>query len=87
MCITIQIRGKQATDAGLPQTSARNAALAFAWISFTCVALTCFVLMADLFVQRKVQPIALKTALVDFKTPSDRSSPPASEDIALAKAV
>lgn len=48
MCITIQIRGKQATDAGLPGKSARQAALAFAWLSFTSVLLNCTAILTDL---------------------------------------
>ena len=48
MCITIQIRGKQASDAGLPGASARNAVLAFAWLGFTSILLNCVCILTDM---------------------------------------
>jgi hypothetical protein len=48
MCITIQIRGNQASDSGVPAQGARNSALAFAWLGTALTVLTAAVILLDL---------------------------------------
>lgn len=48
MCITITIRGGQASDAGVPAEAARTTALAFAWLGTALTVLTATVLLLDL---------------------------------------
>lgn len=60
MCITIQIRGDQASDAGVPNEGARTSALAFAWLGLTLTTLTTAVILLELFRQRR-QAVALET--------------------------
>ena len=48
MALTITARGGQATDAGLPQQSARTAAIGLAWTSTAVTALICVAVFTDL---------------------------------------
>jgi hypothetical protein len=60
MCITIQIRGGQASDAGVPNDGARTSALAFAWLGCALTTLTTIVILLELFRQRR-QAVPLDT--------------------------
>ena len=48
MCITITIRGGQASDAGLPGGSARTSALAFSWLGTALTTVTGSIILLDL---------------------------------------
>ena len=48
MCITITIRGGQASDAGVPGQGARTSALAFAWLGTALTVVTAVVILLDL---------------------------------------
>ncbi|KAL4523334.1 hypothetical protein Ndes2437B_g00455 [Nannochloris sp. 'desiccata'] len=57
MCITITIRGGQASDAGVPAEAARTTALAFAWLGTALTVLTATVLLLDLLRQRREEAL------------------------------
>lgn len=52
MCLTIQIRGNQATDAGYPGTNARRGAYAMAWMAMSCSILMAVVTMVLIWKNR-----------------------------------
>ncbi|KAI8107881.1 hypothetical protein M9435_002908 [Picochlorum sp. BPE23] len=63
MSLTIQLRGNQATDAGFPGTSARNAAYAMAWMSMSCSLLMACVTMWIMWKNRPKKKKKGKTAV------------------------
>ena len=53
MSTTITIRGNQATDAGVPNTSARTAAMAFGWLGVALSFIVCLLVLIDVYAKKK----------------------------------
>ena len=73
MSLTIQLRGNQATDAGFPGTSARNAAYAMAWMSMSCSLLMACVTMWIMWKNRPKKKKKGKTAVPSATASTSRT--------------